>query len=166
MDAQHNMGLRAKIVLFESEDEQEQRDNPRVIAAVTMLREDDPRFSWARPQTIKRELSCAIVHDILQGMQDLLPRMARVVVDSQRERVARRTPRGQRLARQCVWRFSVRRRLPAKSKTRKRQGRAPRVHLALLFDCSDKVGKTDERELVQRPAVAGADSLANPNDMV
>ncbi len=68
-------------------------------------------------------------------------------------RVARRTPCGQRLARQCVSEASVRRR-PGKTKQGKEKARPeqPRVHLNLFFDCLDKVGKPTERN---RPEARG-----------
>ncbi len=47
-------------------------------------------------------------------------------------RSATHTPLRATPVRQCVWRFSVRRR-PGKIKDKERQGRAPRVHLALLL---------------------------------
>ncbi len=63
-----------------------------------------------------------------------------------------------------VWRFSVRRRLSKiKDKKESGQGRAPRVHLALLLIVFDKGrGETDGTELVQRPVVKLWDSLAKP----
>ncbi len=76
----------------------------------------------------KGELSREDMHDILQGMQDL--RGWPAVVDSQRARGATHTraaPAEQYASGGLASVGDL-----AKSRRRKRQGRAPRVHLALL----------------------------------
>ena len=59
-----------KEAFVESEDEQEQRDNLKLLQAVTMLTEDDMDEAKETAEA-KGELTREDVHDILQGMQDL-----------------------------------------------------------------------------------------------